>query len=234
MQHIKEQNWFAVGLDVIVVIVGIFLGMQVQQWYEEQQNLTKEDEIYSLLLNESSQRLNYFDDYIAFIDSKIASQEASIQALIEGELPKTMTHDEFVRGVTLTRFFSPPSPPNSIYQSIITSGEVRLLRNKQIVQALGEFQSRLISTVEYAERMANSRLAQEPYHPAIKSIYDPSRRDKRRQSAHFEDLVGDEDFLRQSIDILRMVAALQERRKALFDYAKVLHSLICEELTSEC
>ena len=34
MQHVKEQNWFAVGLDVIVVIVGIFLGMQVQQWYE--------------------------------------------------------------------------------------------------------------------------------------------------------------------------------------------------------
>ena len=33
MQHVKEQNWFAVGLDVIVVIVGIFLGMQVQKWY---------------------------------------------------------------------------------------------------------------------------------------------------------------------------------------------------------
>jgi len=34
MQHVKEQNWFAVGLDVIVVIVGIFLGLQVQEWYE--------------------------------------------------------------------------------------------------------------------------------------------------------------------------------------------------------
>ena len=34
MQHVKEQNWFAVGLDVIVVIVGIFLGLQVQAWYE--------------------------------------------------------------------------------------------------------------------------------------------------------------------------------------------------------
>ena len=37
MQHVKEQNWFAVGLDVIVVIVGIFLGMQVQQWYEQRE-----------------------------------------------------------------------------------------------------------------------------------------------------------------------------------------------------
>lgn len=32
MLHIKEQNWFAVGLDITVVIVGIFLGMQVTNW----------------------------------------------------------------------------------------------------------------------------------------------------------------------------------------------------------
>lgn len=35
MQHLKEQNWFAVGLDVCVVIVGIFLGMQVSDWNDD-------------------------------------------------------------------------------------------------------------------------------------------------------------------------------------------------------
>ena len=34
MQHFSDQNWFAVGLDVIVVVVGIFLGMQVTEWNE--------------------------------------------------------------------------------------------------------------------------------------------------------------------------------------------------------
>ncbi len=42
MQHVKEQNWFAVGLDVIVVIVGIFLGMQVQQWYEDRKSVQRD------------------------------------------------------------------------------------------------------------------------------------------------------------------------------------------------
>jgi len=31
-KHVKDQNWFAVGLNVIIVIVGIFLGMQVTDW----------------------------------------------------------------------------------------------------------------------------------------------------------------------------------------------------------
>jgi hypothetical protein len=32
IKHISSENWFAVGLDVIVVVVGIFLGMQVTEW----------------------------------------------------------------------------------------------------------------------------------------------------------------------------------------------------------
>lgn len=32
MQHVREQNWFAVGIDFVVVVFGIFLGMQVNSW----------------------------------------------------------------------------------------------------------------------------------------------------------------------------------------------------------
>ncbi len=234
MQHLKEQNWFAVGLDIIVVIVGIFLGMQVQQWYEGRQNLEKEAEILSLLLNESTQRIQYFEDQIAFVDTKIASQEASIQALINGKLADDMTNDDFSEGVSTTRILISPTPPESIYKSIIATGEIRLLRNKGLVQALGEFQSQLASTQDYAIRLASTNAAQSAYHPAIKSIYEPSLPHKRRQYAQFDDLVGDEAFLRQSIDILRMVSVLQVRRTTLLEQAIELHTMICEESLSEC
>lgn len=32
MQHLREQNWFAVTLDLMIVIVGVFLGFQVTAW----------------------------------------------------------------------------------------------------------------------------------------------------------------------------------------------------------
>ncbi|WOJ95996.1 hypothetical protein R0137_12185 [Congregibacter brevis] len=31
-KHVKDQNWFAVGLDFAIVIVGVFIGMQVSNW----------------------------------------------------------------------------------------------------------------------------------------------------------------------------------------------------------
>jgi hypothetical protein len=34
-EHVKEQNWFAVVIDFIVVVVGIFIGLQVSDWNQE-------------------------------------------------------------------------------------------------------------------------------------------------------------------------------------------------------
>ena len=37
-QHVKEQNWFAVFIDFVIVVVGVFIGIQVANWNETQTN----------------------------------------------------------------------------------------------------------------------------------------------------------------------------------------------------
>lgn len=31
-EHVKNQNWFAVGLDFLIVVIGVFIGIQVANW----------------------------------------------------------------------------------------------------------------------------------------------------------------------------------------------------------
>ncbi len=31
-EHVKAQNWFAVFIDFVIVVVGVFIGLQVQEW----------------------------------------------------------------------------------------------------------------------------------------------------------------------------------------------------------
>ncbi len=66
MQHVKDQNWFAVGLDVVVVIVGIFLGMQVTEWSDGRKQL-ENDTIFLSQLN---------DDLLLIKSSLLGAQEA--------------------------------------------------------------------------------------------------------------------------------------------------------------
>jgi hypothetical protein len=39
-KHIKEQNWFAVGLDFFIVVAGILLAFQITNWSVQQQQKT--------------------------------------------------------------------------------------------------------------------------------------------------------------------------------------------------
>lgn len=32
MKHVKEQNWIAVAIDFVIVVVGVFIGIQVANW----------------------------------------------------------------------------------------------------------------------------------------------------------------------------------------------------------
>ena len=34
-EHVKAQNWFAVGVDFLIVVVGVFIGIQVANWNDE-------------------------------------------------------------------------------------------------------------------------------------------------------------------------------------------------------
>ena len=36
-KHVKEQNWFAVFLDFVIVVVGILIAFQVTNWSQARQ-----------------------------------------------------------------------------------------------------------------------------------------------------------------------------------------------------
>jgi len=31
-RHVRDRNWFAVGIDFVIAIVGVFIGIQVAIW----------------------------------------------------------------------------------------------------------------------------------------------------------------------------------------------------------
>jgi len=60
-EHVKSQNWFAVGLDFFIVVIGVFIGIQVSNWNEAR--LTRESE--TLVLTRLSADHTHISDQIA-------------------------------------------------------------------------------------------------------------------------------------------------------------------------
>lgn len=51
-QHVRSHDWFAVGIDLLVVIVGIYLGFQVAAWDEHRQLLNQREDYLSRLIDD--------------------------------------------------------------------------------------------------------------------------------------------------------------------------------------
>ena len=130
MQHIKDQNWFAVGLDIIVVIVGIFLGMQVQQWYEER-TLANQEISYLEALQEDLKRLDaVFDRKIAFEDNRAMLSSHTYGLLEEEDFLKNKNNIVAgMIGLTDRRTASFTSP---VYTDLLSSGKLILINNESL------------------------------------------------------------------------------------------------------
>jgi hypothetical protein len=52
VEHVRIQNWVAIVLDLIVVVVGIFLAFQIDRWYDDRNLLAEVGGNLTALANE--------------------------------------------------------------------------------------------------------------------------------------------------------------------------------------
>ena len=38
MEYVNAQNWFAVGVDFVIVVVGVYIGIEVANWNDVRNN----------------------------------------------------------------------------------------------------------------------------------------------------------------------------------------------------
>jgi len=83
-KHVKEQNWFAIWLDVFIVFLGVFIGLQAENWNEARRSNAEAKTYYARLIEdlraEESTRLSQ----IAYYQRTKQHGEAALRALQQG------------------------------------------------------------------------------------------------------------------------------------------------------
>ncbi len=136
-KHITEQNWFAVGLDVIVVMVGIFLGMQVTEWNEERKERDVEHKYLIRLLADA--QTNEID--LGSLIEHFSRQVDAIYTL--GQATAVKSRDGFDSKQVELGVYSILSFPSIRFRSgtvgeLLSAGKMELIRDKEIKTLLLE------------------------------------------------------------------------------------------------
>lgn len=80
-KHVRDQNWFAVGIDFLIVVLGVFVGLQVQEWNTNRQFDAQERVFLAELRSEIASNNAHNDGRRRQMSLIIASGERTADAL---------------------------------------------------------------------------------------------------------------------------------------------------------
>lgn len=136
--HVKDQNWFAVFLDFFIVVVGVFIGIQVANWNEEQGKLQDLERLLARLevdlevLSEDVARskATYYET-ASVIESGVAVLKSKGALSNEGAIA-------LGEAAWMLRWLSPV--PNS-FEEMVSTGGLDLVDSFEVRSALIDVQS---------------------------------------------------------------------------------------------
>jgi hypothetical protein len=84
IEHVKAQNWFAVAIDFVIVVLGVFIGLQVSNWNNARAFDARERELLGELRDEIGNSIAATDEKIRMFKDVSAAGERSLAFLESG------------------------------------------------------------------------------------------------------------------------------------------------------
>ncbi len=94
-QHVKDQNWFAVFVDFLIVVVGVFIGIQVANWNEERADRVLEAQFLKRLYEDSERSNELAGTLLGRHSSRFGALASGVEKL-EADKPQPLTDEECI------------------------------------------------------------------------------------------------------------------------------------------
>jgi hypothetical protein len=138
-EHVKAQNWMAVGLDFVIVVLAVFIGIQVSNWNEGRKELRKEDAYLARLDAEMDVIMERLEGGLLLYRQSTEAAALLLEARRihrgerEGPLPEDATLREAMRMLRAGRV---PAGSPAAFREMVSSGELTILRSEALRDAL--------------------------------------------------------------------------------------------------
>jgi hypothetical protein len=222
---LAEQNWFAVVLELAVVVIGIVLGLQFTDWNEVRKEQTLEAYYLEQLDKDFSESLDLWDGYLAQMQDKASRSQAVAQALLDQSLSKDTrqiieSNWSYLWGWLHLNFLS------TTLDELRDTGRLTLIQSDELRQELVKFTTHLDIQRTYNTNLGNM----------LMSFYKELGIVTRMKPGSFELLSSNEELLANErvYDFVNQVAIYQrlilEQARTSYQEASELHKKIRLEI----
>jgi hypothetical protein len=126
-EHVKAQNWFAVALDFVIVVFGVFMGIQLGNWNDVRADRATE----RVILERLEAEFRFPETELQYLAERLSLYQAAAKgvtvALKEGAPPENQA--QFLEWLADAPNLGRPPARSATYVQLLSSGDLDLLSN---------------------------------------------------------------------------------------------------------
>ncbi len=130
IDHVRRQEWTAIWIDLVIVVVGVFIGIQVSNWNAERENRRKAAVFTERLrddLRAEAWRYRFLLEY--YRDVRDAT-EATADAL-SGKAP--LSDEAFLVNAYRATQYKQGAARRATYDELISTGNIGLIEDRKLL-----------------------------------------------------------------------------------------------------
>jgi hypothetical protein len=158
---VNEQNWFAVAVDLIIVIVGVFIGIQVANWNDAQGDQRLGHYYTVRLITDLENDLAVGKALLKYYDQVLESVEEADRLL---SVSNPDAQAVVVSAYRASEFNNNPTN-SATWDQIVSSGHIGLLQSSSIERGLSEYYK-----YQGPLNAGNFRVLDSPYRLTVRSL----------------------------------------------------------------
>lgn len=159
-EHVADHNWFAVGVDLGIVVLGVLIATQVSNWNENRLEAVKASSYRTRLLDELDFNQRQFRAQVAYY-SAVRGHGLAALAIMDNKQAGT-PRDYVIHAYQLSQVDT-NAPKSYIYDEMTSAG---------LVDLLGDETTQAMASDYYLTLATNDRTLKDvfPYRSTIRSL----------------------------------------------------------------
>jgi len=136
IDHFRKQEWTAIAIDFLIVVIGVFVGLQVSNWNGQRQTRHLEGYYLSSLSQEIEENIEAFDNWKTLESQRREMAGDFVRALNASASTDQELYDAGVQFMTEAWWLPYFNPTMTVFNDMNETGNLQVIRNKALRESV--------------------------------------------------------------------------------------------------
>lgn len=138
-KDVRDQNWTAIAIDFLIVVTGVFIGIQVANWNEERLN-RQDERVLIARLRTDFDRIGENAERSLVYHEKMAANLRTLIRSVRSDRLKDNDVAAFDQALILGITIQTSADHSGTFTEIMSSGRANVLRDRDLLDALVDYE----------------------------------------------------------------------------------------------